>query len=185
MREKVLAAAELFAEFGMDATKMEDIAAATQVPKATLYYHFEGKEDILAFLFGEVLDELAAAVDDAISGPGSAAERLRAVIAAQVDVIVRYPSASRALQFDLGRAARIPLIAERVDDAHRIPLRHLLDEGGRDGSLLVQEHPGLVATAIIGAVSSVGINALTIEGTRGADEVVETLVNFIMQGVTT
>ena len=40
MREKVLVAAELFAEFGLDATKMEDVAAATGVPKATLYYYF-------------------------------------------------------------------------------------------------------------------------------------------------
>jgi TetR/AcrR family transcriptional regulator len=183
MREKVLAAADLFAEFGMDETKMEGIAAATGVPKATLYYHFEGKADILAYLFGEVLDELAVAVEGAMQMPGNAADRLRAVIAAHIDVIVRYPAASRALQFDLGRAARVPLIAERVGAAHRIPLRQLLEEGAGDGSLRTDGHPGLVATAIIGAVTTVGINALTIDDKRTATEVVETLAELIMKGI--
>ena len=67
MRVKVLGAAELFAEFGLDATKMEDIAAATGVPKATLYYYFAGKEDILTFLFNEILDEIARATDIALT----------------------------------------------------------------------------------------------------------------------
>ena len=97
MREKVLAAAELFADRGLDATKMEDVAAATGVPKATLYYYFEGKEDILAFLFSEILDEVARAIDEAVSAEGTAAERLRAAIVAHLRVFETFPAASRAL----------------------------------------------------------------------------------------
>ncbi len=37
---------------------MEDLAEVTGVPKATLYYYFEGKEAILAHLFGQFLAEL-------------------------------------------------------------------------------------------------------------------------------
>lgn len=80
MRVKMLAAAELFAEFGLDATKMEDIAAATGVPKATLYYYFAGKEDILTFLFNEILDEIARATDNALTTKGNGADRLRAAM---------------------------------------------------------------------------------------------------------
>ncbi len=135
MREKVLGAAALFADFGLDATKMEDVAAATGVPKATLYYHFAGKEDILAFLFSEILDEVARAVDAAVAADGDAATRLRAVVVAHLEVFERFPAASRALQFDLGRAARIPLIVERTEAAFLGPIRALLDEGAADGSL--------------------------------------------------
>ena len=87
MREKVLAAAELFAEAGLDGTKMEDVAAATGVPKATLYYYFDGKGDILAFLFVEILDELGRAVAGAVAGDGTAAERLRAVVLAHLGAV--------------------------------------------------------------------------------------------------
>ena len=183
MREKVLGAAELIADRGLDATKMEDIAAATGVPKATLYYYFEGKEDILAFLFAEILDEVAAAVEHAVEADDTAADRLRALLVAHLRIFERYPAASRALQFDLGRAARTPEINERIESAFRAPLRQLLEAGAADGSLRPVEHPGLVATAVLGAVTTVGINAIALGPRRSADDVAEDLVPFVLQGV--
>lgn len=185
MREKVLAAAELFADVGLDATKMEDIAAATGVPKATLYYYFEGKEDILAFLFNEILDEVGRAVDEAVRTEGTAAERLRAAIVAHLRVFEEFPAASRALQFDLGRAARIPHIDERVEAAFRGPVRRLLEEGAGDGSLRSVEHPRLVAIAILGAVTTVGINALTLGRSRPVEEVADVVIDLVLRGVAT
>lgn len=183
MRGKVLAAAELFADFGLDGTKMDDVAAATGVPKATLYYYFEGKEDILAFLFAEILDELRRAVEEALRSSGTAADRLRAVVEAHLGVIETYPAASRALQFDLGRAARIPIIAERTEAAFLEPVRGLLADGAADGSLRPVEHPRLVATALLGAVATVGINALTLDRRRRADDIVGEVAGVILHGV--
>ena len=183
MREKVLAAAELFAEAGLDATKMEDIAAATGVPKATLYYYFEGKEDILAFLFNEILDEVGRAIDEALQASGTAADRLRAAITAHLRVFQDFPAASRALQFDLGRAARIPHIDERIEAAYRGPVRQLLEEGARDGSLRAVEHPRLVAVAILGAVTTVGINAITLGPPRPLDSIADDVIGFVLHGV--
>jgi TetR/AcrR family transcriptional regulator len=183
MREKLLAAADLFAERGLDGTKMEDIAAATGVPKATLYYYFEGKEEILTFLFVEILDEVARAVAEALRTSGTAADRLEAAIVAHLRVFERFPTASRALQFDLGRAARIPLIVERTDAAFVEPIRALLIEGSADGSLRKVEHPRLVATAILGAVSTTGINATTTAPRRHARSVGRALVGFVLNGV--
>lgn len=183
MREKVLAAADLFAERGLDGTKMEEIAGATGVPQATLYYYFDGKEAILAFLFGEILDEMARGVEQATATQGTAAERLALVVAAQVEVIKRYPAASRALQFDLGRAARIPLIADRTEAAFLGPVHRLLREGAKDGSLRPVQHPRLTATAILGTITTVGINALTLGTPRPTRHVLDELLSYIMHGV--
>ena len=183
MREKVLAAAELFAEFGLDATKMEDVAAATGVPKATLYYYFDGKEDILAFLFSEILDEVARAIDEAVQADGTAAERLRLAIVAHLRVFEEFPAASRALQFDLGRAARVPEIAARTDVAVVQPICDLLIEGAAEGSLRRVDHPRLVAVAILGAVSTTGINALSIQPRRPARRIASDVISFIFTGV--
>ena len=183
MRDKVMAAAELFADFGLDATKMEDIATRTGVPKATLYYHFAGKEDILAFLFHEVLDEVARAIDDAVSGSGRAADRLRAAVVAHLRVMETYPAASRALQFDLGRAARIPQINDRIESAFRGPVRKLLEDGAADGTLRPVDHPGLVAVAILGAVTTVGINTISLGSTRPLEDIADDLLGVILAGV--
>jgi TetR/AcrR family transcriptional regulator len=183
MREKVLAAAELFAESGLDATKMEDLAATTGVPKATLYYYFEGKEDILAFLFNEILAEIQRAIDDALRTEGTAADRLRAAIVAHLRVFEDFPAASRALQFDLGRAARIPHIDERIEAAFRGPVRQLLEAGAQDGSLRTVDHPRLVAIAILGAVTTVGINALTLGPRRPVEEIADVVIDVVLHGV--
>ena len=183
MREKVLAAAELFADFGLDATKMEDVAAATGVPKATLYYYFEGKEDILAFLFAEVLDEIDRGVAEAMQIDGTAADRLRATVVAHLRVVETFPAATRALQFDLGRAARIPHIDERVEAAFRGPVRQLLEDGAADGSLRPVDHPRVVAVAILGAVATVGINAISFGTTRSVEDIADDVIGVILQGL--
>jgi len=94
----------LFAEHGLDATKMDDVAAATGVPKATLYYYFEGKEDILRFLFLRDPSRGGAGYRRGRRGPRA---MLRsdspAAIEAHLEVFERFPMESRALQFDLGR----------------------------------------------------------------------------------
>lgn len=183
MRDKVLAAAQLFADHGLDATKMEDVATATGVPKATLYYYFEGKEDILAFLFKEVLDEVARAVDEAVQAEGRAVDRLRALVVAHLRVFEDLPAASLALQFDLGRAARIPLIDERIEAAYRGPVRQLLREGAADGSLRPVAHPRLVAVAVLGAVTTVGINAIALGPARPVEDVADDVLDLVLRGV--
>jgi TetR/AcrR family transcriptional regulator len=183
MRKKVLAAADLFAERGLDATKMEDVAAITGIPKATLYYYFEGKEEILGFLFSEILTEVGRAIGDALSGGGSAAVRLSAAVGAHLKVFEEFPMASRALQFDLGRAARMPEIAERTRAAFIQPVHDLLVEGSADGSLGPVAHPWLVATAILGTITTTGINALAAAQPRKMSEITDDVVRFILHGV--
>jgi AcrR family transcriptional regulator len=183
MRDKVMRAASLFAEAGLDGTKMEEIAAATGVPKATLYYHFDGKEDILAFLFREVLGEVAGAIEQAMRTEGTAADRLRAAVVAHLRVMEAFPAASCALQFELGRAARIPEIDEAIETAFRGPIRRLLDEGAADGSLRAVARPRTVAVAILGTVTTVGINTIGLGTSRPLEEIADDIMGFVLHGV--
>jgi AcrR family transcriptional regulator len=173
MRTKVLAAADLFAQRGLDATKMEDLAEATGVPKATLYYYFESKEEILGFLFSEILDEVSRAIANAVA----------AAVGAHLKVFEDFPMASRALQLDLGRAARMPDINERVKVAFIKPVHDLLVEGAADGSLQAVAQPWLVATAILGSITTTGMNTLTPHQRGSARKATAGLVDFILHGV--
>jgi TetR/AcrR family transcriptional regulator len=183
MEEKLMAAADLFAERGLDSTKMEDVAAATGIPKATLYYYFTGKEEILSFLFQKVLGAVQSAVGAAASGPGDAATRLRQVISAHLMVFVRYPTASRALQFDLGRAARLPDIASSVETSFIGPVMGLLQEGAGDGSLRPVAHPRLVTVALLGAVTTTGLNVVTPEQRAAIPALAGALSDLVLVGL--
>jgi TetR/AcrR family transcriptional regulator len=183
MEHKLMAAADLFASRGLDASKMEDVASATGIPKATLYYYFTGKEEILAHLFHVVLRAVHDAVTAATSAGGPAAERLHGVIVAHLGVFAEYPTASRALQFDLGRAARLPEIATSVEVSFIGPVTELLREGARDRSLRPVAHPRMVAIALLGAVTTVGLNGVTAEHPGPVDELADLLTGLVLEGL--
>jgi AcrR family transcriptional regulator len=153
MAAKVMAAAALFAERGLDGATMSDIAAATGIPRATLYYHFDGKEAVFACMCDRVFGEFEEAVAAALSGRGSAAERLGRVVRAQLSCYAAYPEAFLAVHLDLGRAVRRAEISERAARAYLRPVARLLEEGAADGSIRPVVNPRTVAAALLGAVA--------------------------------
>jgi TetR/AcrR family transcriptional regulator len=180
---KLMAAADLIADRGLDNTKIEDFASVTGVPKATLYYYFEGKEEILSYIFGVVLDAVGAAVAVGAAGPGPAAERLAGVIEAHLGVFDQYPKASQALHFDLGRATRRPELAARVRSSYVEPVGSLLAEGASDGSLRRVADTRLTAVAILGATSTAAIHVLAIDPDDSVGTVSDVIVPLVLSGL--
>ena len=180
---KLSAAAELFADRGVDQTKIEDVAAATGVPKATLYYYFAGKEEILAFLFQDTLRHIADEVAIAVESEGTAAERLRRVVTAQLTVMAEQPAVCRALTGELGRAGRMPAIAAAIRDAYHAPVAQLLAEGAADGSLAEVADADAAALVLFGAVTVTGLSKLLSEETMAVDDAANAVIAVLLDGL--
>jgi AcrR family transcriptional regulator len=163
LASQLYGAAELIAERGLDGTKIDDIAEATGIPKATIYYHLDGKNGVLAFLLGDLLDLIAGEVGVAVSTEEDARTRLEAAVAAQLGVMVEHPFLCRALVGDLGRATRLPDLAEALRSAFYQPIEKLLSDGVADGSLRQVADPGAVAMSVFGAITVAGLSA-AVEG---------------------
>ena len=176
------AAATLFADHGVEQTKMEDVAAATGIPKATLYYYFAGKEQLLAFLLRDILTRLSDEAALVVQRPEPARERLEQLIAAQLTVMASEPDVCRALLGELGRAGRIPDIAQAIHDGYYAPLQQLLHEGRTDGSLVFSADIRLVVTTIFGAVTISGLSRL-IAGDLDATQLAAELTLLLGQGL--
>lgn len=183
MAAKLSGAAAVIAERGLDESKMDDLASAAGVPKATLYYYFSGKEEILTFLLRDVLHRLTEEVAIATTAPGTAAERFSAVIRAQLGIMAEQPDVCRALVGDLGRAARMADITEMIDDAFIRPVQQLLDEGVRDGSLAATSDPRLAAIAVFGALAMTGLSHLVRGGTWLVEETASMLIELLTSGL--
>lgn len=180
---RLSAAAELFADRGVEHTKIEEIAAATGVPKATLYYYFSGKEDILAFLFQDTLRHIADQVAIAASSDGSARHRLVGVVRAQLAVMADQPAACRALTGEFGRAGRVPALAAAIRAAYHAPVVQLLREGALDGSLADVADVDAAALMIFGAVTVTGLSHLIAGGSIGVDAATDALVTVLLDGL--
>jgi AcrR family transcriptional regulator len=183
MAARVMAAAELFAERGLDGATMSDIAEATGIPRATLYYHFEGKEAVFAGICARVFDEFEEAIAVALSGPGSAAERLDRVVRAQLGCYAAHPAAFRAIHLDLGRALRRAEIVERAARAYVRPVAKLLEEGAADGSIRPVRKTRTVAAALLGAMATVAEQTVMSSDEQSIAELHEAMLLLVLQGL--
>ena len=163
LASQLYGAAELIAERGLDGTKIDDIAEATGIPKATIYYHLDGKNAVLEFLLSDLLDMIAGAVGVAVSSAEDARTRLEAAVVAQLGVMLEHPFLCRALVGDLGRATRLPELALALRAAFYEPIEQLLADGVADGSLRQVPNPGAVALSVFGAITVAGLTA-AVEG---------------------
>lgn len=60
-KARILEVAEhLFAEKGFDATSIDAISKAASINKATIYYHFKDKQEIIISLFNVIIEETDA-----------------------------------------------------------------------------------------------------------------------------
>ena len=175
--------AGVFAQQGYDATRMDDLAEAVRVPRATLYYHFSGKDAVLAWLMGSTVAELGVAVSAAATQPASAAGRLERAIRAMLGVMGRRPAACRVLIANLEQSGRLREIAEGLITAFHAPVMTLLIEGADDGSLRPVADPIRVASAIFGAVAIAGLQSLVVEDTFAEQAVADAVLNLLLDGL--
>lgn len=87
-----LAAMNLFAQKGIDNTKMDEIAKEAGYGKATLYVYFQNKEDIVSFIAYESMGKLLEALERAVGVGSHEKETFFGICNALVDFQEKYPT---------------------------------------------------------------------------------------------
>ena len=120
--ERLLEAAEAeFAARGFAEARLEDIAAAVGMRRASLLYHFESKQVLYERVLERAFTDLRSLMVAAIGRPAASyAERLDDVVGRSVDVFTRRPLLARLMLRDTiddhpqsverGRAYVLPLL---------------------------------------------------------------------------
>ena len=90
-RQKILEAARtIFAEKGMDLTRIDEIAERADIGKGTFYYHFKGKPQVVRELIKGILGELVATVEEKCRGASTVQELLHNLIGAHIVFFSRH-----------------------------------------------------------------------------------------------
>ncbi len=154
-RARLIAAAErLFAEHGLEAVTMRQLASELGVSPMTPYRYFKDKDDILAAVRADGFDRFSQAQEDAFAMPGTAPEKASEVYRAYLRFAFEHPHAYK-LMFDLSQPTEhdYPELVRAGERARATMRRHvdaLLDAG------LIEGDPAMVAhvfwTALHGAV---------------------------------
>lgn len=148
-RERILSASmELFAEQGYAGTSIRDIAARLGMTKASLYYHFSAKEEILDALMQPLLEAFDDLLDQA--GDGSA--------------IPPSDFVARLVRLMVGPAAALHAV---LNDPSVVHLRKKEHDGARFDKLVTAlAGPGAGSSRVLRARCAIGALQAGIFGTK-------------------
>ncbi len=149
----VRAATTLFAEKGIDATSMRDIANAAGIREAAIYRHFNGKEelarDIFLSWYGWHCTELQRIVD----GSESTLDRLRKIVSHEFSAATEHTA---AFVYFCGNEARFARdLPREITSARRIFTAFI--KAGQAGGEVRLASPELLADMLSGALCAVAL----------------------------
>lgn len=151
----VATAGRMFAEKGYHGTSMRDLGKELGLLGSSLYSHIDSKEDLLV----EVVDEGARLFLDsarrATEVEGSAGERLTALIAGHVDVVLDHQDVVRtylneARMLDEGHRSRV--VESR--DAYETMFRSVIGEGVDSGEFRADVDSKIAAIFILSILNA-------------------------------
>jgi AcrR family transcriptional regulator len=119
------AAARVFAERGFHATTMRDLARATGMSLAGMYYYVKSKDDLLHLIQERCFERVHRGAREAIAGATDPAERLRAFIRHHVT-------------FFAGHMAEMKVLSHEADSLTGAPARALRDKKKAYSALLAE-----------------------------------------------
>jgi AcrR family transcriptional regulator len=152
-REAVIrAAARAFNAGGYHNTSIDEIAAALNVTKPTIYYYVANKEQLLLECILTGLERVLEPFRRPRPAGVSAREQLNEIIRHYAQAIASEYGGCMVRAEDLGLApesmARIKQLKSEIDQS----MRRLLEEGARDGSIETHD-PKMTAFALAGALN--------------------------------
>ncbi len=142
-------ATHLFVERGFDGASMRDIAAACGVTKASLYYHYPSKADLLRDIVGTYLDSISTAMARARRAGPEASDQVRAIIAELFSLPPEGRAVIRLAMHDLRHLDKADQLAFGTSYQEQFlqPLADIIDAGATSGEF--QPHDPMTMVWII------------------------------------
>lgn len=133
------------------ALRLEDVARLVGASRASLYYYFSGRDDLLSFLLAEHTRHAAEAARSAVRADDGPEGRLRAMLVALAEYLGGHPGTCAGLLGAFGAAGRLDEVLQTSNTWIAVPLQDVLTQG-RDAGVFAIEDPADAANAILGGL---------------------------------
>lgn len=148
------AALELFSSRGYEKTSLREIAEQVGITKASLYYHYSSKQDLLQAIIGTFFDDIKAVfaqVDELTWSP----ERELEVVGAYLDAVIKHRATGPTVLRDI--TAVLAAFDDQLDDLIAQSRRFQLWLAGPDPTV-TDRVLAAAAVEVVGAVLSAGLD---------------------------
>lgn len=181
LARKLIDVSDQFKGTGFDIS-IDEVATAADVPRATLYYYFSGRDDLVSFFMNDKLDRMYTTVQKAVASEGSPTERLDRVIREVTRKLIEYPVLCMELPIALRKSEDFSEVMVNAERTVAAPIRELLIEGKALGDFDYQDLD-IVITALNGAVMQVAMMEVVRNLEPNADAVADKLAALIVGGL--
>jgi len=179
--EKLLAVSDQLTGTDLNVS-VDDIAKMANVPRATLYYYFAGKEDLLSFFLSDKLHRVSVAIGKAVAGEGTVVERLENTLVAIMGAMMEHPAICTEMPGAIKEAAKYSEVMTEAEKVILAPISELLIEGKASGQLAMTD-VNTTAIALMGAVNMVAMFQLVQTGTIDMEATKSALIPQLIQSV--
>ncbi len=158
-RARILeAAARVFAEKGYYETRMDDIVAAADSSKGSLYFHFPNKEEIFFGLIETFIGLLEARLNETLSSEQHGMEQMDIALTTSLRLFTQYRAMAKIVLIQaVGLGAAFEQRRRAINDRFVAIIQKRIQKGIRDGSLPPQDAE-LTARAWVGALNEIVIH---------------------------
>ncbi len=175
-------AAQVFRQKGYHGASMEDIAAAVNLRKASLYHHFSSKQEILLEILDRALQLLLERISPIAGRNLPADKKLPAMIREYLTILVENIDLAAVLLFE-HRAL------ERRQHARHIPNRDKFEALWKDvifegvGKKIFNcDDPPMVVRALLGQMNWV-ITWFSPDGEKSIEQIADDYSNLLLNGL--
>jgi AcrR family transcriptional regulator len=179
----VTAAGRLFAERGYHGTSMRDLGKELGLLGSSLYSHVDGKQQLLVEVVERGAGFFQDAADAASATEGTPSNRLRALVAGHIDVVLDHRSEVRTYLNEasaLDPELRAGVIAAR--DRYEEVFRTVLKEGAAGGSLRSDLDVPLTTIFILSILNAVD-RWYREDGRVDRSELTDHICGLVMNGI--
>lgn len=178
-------AATIFANKGFANTTVDEIAAAAGLAKGTVYYHFKSKEELLFSLIEQGVEKFVVQIETRTAKAKDGAERLDALIEAQVDFFTEYRDFCRTMLSEIWRLESYwKQSSEKIQSKYLSVIHQVLNRVKREGAIKRSINTEAAAMALFGLVSVSSLDWLIFHPKMSRKVVLATMKEIFVHGIT-
>lgn len=182
LSEKLMAAASVAATGPGLSMSMDNLAKASGVPRATLYYYFSGKDDLVSFYVGTMMRRMRGAIAEGLAHDGTPTERIETIVRAVLRTFAEYPRMCLEMADAINDLDDHAQVMADMQVGLILPTVGIIEAGNRSGEFEVDD-PTLAVVALTGALHQVAnLDILTtggLDAERRADQMVPMLLKAL------
>ncbi len=176
------AAARIFSTKGFHATSMNDIAEAVNLQKASLYYHFENKQEILITLLDEALELINTGLESVLIQSMPPEDKLRKAMVTYMQTIAENQDLAAVLLLEL-RALDPDLKSKHISRIEKFEniWKEIITEGKEEGKFNCDD-PSMTGRAILGVMNWT-VTWYRRNGPKSSTEIANLFADLLLQGL--